>query len=221
MSRPQFVTFTGLDAKTNLKRVNRISADYPVEFGILFSGRTGNRYPDDEVIAAISNLEDVRLSLHFCGKYSAAILNRSDADPDVLTRLDKFEFAHNAALRFQVNAAYYDGDSLKTFADAVGGSVIMQVRGEVFPEPINGIIYLHDPSGGRGIVPASRPPQEPAMPLVGYAGGITPNNVLEVIASLDAHTYYLDMETGVRATNDWLDLDKCEAVCKQIWPELG
>jgi phosphoribosylanthranilate isomerase len=51
---------------------------------------------------------------------------------------------------------------------------------------------------------------------VGYAGGINPDNAAEVVSRIQADRYWIDMETGVR-TGDWLDLDKCEAVCRAVY----
>jgi phosphoribosylanthranilate isomerase len=85
-----------------------------------------------------------------------------------------------------------------------------------FPED-DSIDYLFDTSGGRGEIPLAVPGHNKAR-LVGFAGGITPENVLRWIGSVNAQNYWIDMESGVR-TDDWLDLDKCEAVCRAIWGE--
>lgn len=43
--KPKWITFTGLDEKTDFNRVEDISKRFPVEWGILFGGRLdGNRY---------------------------------------------------------------------------------------------------------------------------------------------------------------------------------
>lgn len=63
-----------------------------------------------------------------------------------------------------------------------------------------------DRSGGRGVRGEFAP-----MPgcKVGYAGGIGPDNVVEVLDRLETfgHTYWIDMESGVR-TADQFDLHK-------------
>jgi len=35
---PRWITFTGLDEYTDIKRVRDLSAKYPIEWGILFGG---------------------------------------------------------------------------------------------------------------------------------------------------------------------------------------
>ena len=119
--------------------------------------------------------------------------------------------------RIQVNSGKYDIDALVRFQKGVEKSVIMQSRGKAFPKPLDGVSCLHDLSGGKGKVPPFRPVQAPLAPLVGYAGGIGPDNVIQVLSEIDAHTFWIDMETKIRNDDDWLDLDKCESVCKQIW----
>jgi hypothetical protein len=224
MISPQFVTFTGLDSKTDLARVQALSKRYPVEWGILFGGKIGyqlnKRYPGDQTVIAALNA-DIRLSAHLCGRFARYAMNpdAENAD-DILPRINAWRTAKAAFRRVQVNAVDYDIPALERFQSLMNLPLIMQTRGNAFPEPLDGLTYLHDPSGGRGIEPPSRPRQMAAMPLVGYAGGIGPENVREVIASLDAHAYYIDMETKIR-TDDWLDLDRCETVCQQVWPDLS
>lgn len=224
--KPQFVTFTGLDCQTDLARVQKISARYPVEWGVLYGGvigyKVGKRYPADTTISHILNTDYIRLSAHLCGRYSAWALNPSIDDAgDILSRLNLWTTSKRGFNRVQINAVNYENVDWFVVLNQmiIRSPVIMQVRGDTFPEiALSGLTWLHDESGGKGLVSSTRPSQAPEMKLVGYAGGIRPENITEVIEQIDAHTYYLDMESGVR-TNDWLDLDKCEAVCKAIWPE--
>jgi hypothetical protein len=221
MVLPRFVTFTGLDERTDFERVKSLSSRFPIEWGILIDGSTDDtrpRYPSSDLISKALETDGLKLSLHICGKLSKKILS-GDPMKDVAlaaammilhcdTGLSKFE-------RAQLNSDYYDFERLMRFQRAAERPVIMQTRGPEFPEPIRGIEYLHDESAGRGVVPASRPSQG-GHPFVGFAGGNSLSNVTSVIASLDAHDYYLDFETNVRF-DDWLDLDICEAICERIW----
>lgn len=53
----------------------------------------------------------------------------------------------------------------------------------------------------------------------GYAGGLGPANIaaaLDFAARFDGQRLWLDMETGVRDRDDWLDLDAVEAVCEEV-----
>jgi hypothetical protein len=215
---PQFITFTGLDLKTDLVRAIELSDRYPIEWGILYGGIIGyslsKRYPGESTINAFL-ATDLRLAVHLCGRFARYALNPfMDDSADIISRLEVWSDARRP-FRFQINATSYDIDGLIRFRQTTGVPVIMQTRGDRFPEPLDGITFLHDESGGRGIESMSRPRQEAAT-LVGYAGGIGPHNVRRVVAGIDACTYYLDMESLVR-TDDWLDLNKCEAVCREIW----
>lgn len=69
---------------------------------------------------------------------------------------------------------------------------------------------------GMAFSPDSLPPGLPNK-LVGYAGGINPDNVSKFLALIaHADNFYIDMESGVR-TNGWFDLDKVESVCRQVF----
>ena len=213
---PQFVTFTGIDNKTDLDRVKDLSARYPIEWGILFGGKLGgNRYPSNETVDEILTgaiFNKLRLSAHLCGKFARAAVNYKDGE--------LFESIQDVASfsKFQINAVQYDMAAVIRFQQKANRPVIIQVRGKTFPEPVEGVTYLHDQSGGKGKVPTSRPAQRPDMPLVGYAGGIGPVNVTEILSQIEGHNFSLDMESNIR-TDDWLDLDKCAQVCQQIWGE--
>jgi hypothetical protein len=214
---PQFVTFTGVDDRTDVAALQALSARYPIEWGVLFGGSIGlNRYPSIDTVFKLMDTAGLRLSAHFCGSYARAALDDSKSFK-AFVESDDGEPLSSPFSRFQINSGRYDMDAVQTFHRRVEKPVIIQVRGKTFPELTwEGVTFLHDTSGGKGRQPKLRPVQPPGMALVGHAGGIGPENVREVNDSLDAHTYYLDMETGVR-TNDWFDLDKCETVCRTLW----
>ena len=86
---------------------------------------------------------------------------------------------------------------------------------KTFPENET-VSWLYDCSGGRGKVPNTWPRTDQDR-LVGYAGGIGPENVLDVLDQIPSTNYWIDMETHVR-TNDIFDLDKCLSVLKQVYP---
>lgn len=93
----------------------------------------------------------------------------------------------------------------------------MQVRGDEFPACNNCVQMLFDRSGGTGKVPDTWPRHPGGGVQVGYAGGINPDNVLDVIDAIGPDgPYWIDMESGVR-TDDWFDLDKCEAVLQAVY----
>ena len=209
--KPLFLTITGIDDQTDLNRVVALSIKYPVEWGVLFTGNNYQkpRYPNN--IKRIIDIDVPIFSAHLCGKYAEYSMS------------DNMHYSvsiggHNIFRRVQINSTNYDLDHVKNFQTKIDKPVIVQVRGE-FPETsTNGVYSLHDTSGGKGITPSVRPVQKATNGFVGYAGGIGPHNVLEVLDSLDAvdKYFWIDGETHFR-TDDWLDLDKCEETCRLIW----
>lgn len=211
MIRPNIITFTGLDERCHPDAMRSIVANHHVEWGILFGGRLGkNRYPRVEFVGEfMSEIGDDLMwnfAAHLCGAAIASqIKNR--ILPDI-----PFDFFD----RIQWNAINYDYEDVTWLHETTGLPIILQHRNGDWPRNSpEGVFFLHDQSGGKGKVPTSRPPQGDRG-YVGYAGGFRPENVLEIVSTLDAHHFWIDMETGVRTSDDWLDLDKCEAVCDAL-----
>lgn len=209
--KPLHITFTGVDAHTDLNRMIDLSEEYPCEWGILFSHkRQGNdiRYPARHVIDRILDAP-VTFAAHLCGSIAANIMN-GDYHIDVpLTAFD----------RVQVNHVKPLPDVLEEFSAQWHRTVIGQSRSvSTFPTVRNGVEWLYDPSGGNGLLPEEYPSNQ-GKAKVGYAGGINPDNVVEInekVKNLSPAGYWLDMESGVR-TDDKFDLDKVEAVLKAIY----
>ena len=239
MIKPQFITFTGIDEWTDAERVTGLSDEYPVDWGILFSksnqGKAA-RYPS---LAAISRfLERIdswggaKLSAHICGRYSNQImLARGDPDPDLQDLRDLIQFLARRFDRTQINVA--DGETVvhetdirpgraAIFAEAISaaGGAIIQCRRDFPNDPT--VSWLYDRSGGRGEEPASWSANaQDSAAFVGYAGGIGPGNVLDILVRIEqAHPagkpFWIDMEGNVR-THDRFDLDKCEAVLRAVY----
>ncbi len=208
--QPEQITFTGVDAYTDLDRLINLDTAYKgkVEWGILFSEKQRNRgnlrYPPKLLIDEI-RWHGLRLSAHFCGALADDI-NRGDF-PEI--DLDGF-------LRVQVNHASPNIDALNEFSRITGIEVIAQSR-DPFTFPTDQrVSWLFDPSGGRGERPEKLPIPEDAK-WCGYAGGINPENVATVVSQISASCFWIDMETGVRNEHDLFDLDKCEAVLKAVF----
>lgn len=212
---PDFVTFTGLDASTDYARAAEIATRYPVEWAVLVSNaRTAvgdKRFPG---LAAIQQqaCELPSLAVHICGELAERVtsIGAAQVSPDLAALLER-------AQRVQVNhksTAY--SKFVASWASFYGCRGIAQWRSAT-SFPLNRHCdWLFDRSGGTGTVP-TEVPQHHGIYLVGYAGGIAPDNVQLAVESIAAKgPYWLDMETGVR-TDDWLDLDKCQAVCEAIW----
>lgn len=215
MLKPDFITFTGLDQNTDLNRVASLSGRYPIEWAILFSrNRQGidNRYPTIDVIEkafALKEKGDLRLAAHLCGKYAQDIMN-GDFTRDTLP-LGPFA-------RIQVNHVNPDPKRLRRIA-IDGQPIIAQWRdSDSFPTEYEGVQWLYDPSGGRGISPNAWP-RNNGDHIVGYAGGLNALNVSHInqqVGALSPAGYWLDMETGVR-TDDWFDLNLVERVCAAVY----
>ena len=210
MRLPEFITFTGLDAATDLSRAKALSHRFPIEWGVLFSGsRQGNehRYPDAVTVANIANFGGLRLAAHLCGSHSADIL--ASKQPALPVGIDHFH-------RIQINCSRPAILPILSFQAAVDRGCVLQCRGDTFPAD-RSVTWLFDRSGGVGKQPDTWPPHPDNETLVGYAGGIGPDNVLSTLKAVSgAGPYWIDMESNVR-TDDVLDLDKCEMVCRLVY----
>lgn len=204
--KPAFLTFTGVDADTDLDRMLDLSRRFPLEWGVLFSpDRQGEepRYPAMDVIDRFRKVPVVK-SAHLCGGYSKMVM------ANAVLPLDLSRFT-----RVQVNSRKPDPSRIARFAAGHMLTGIMQTRELEFPED-EGVAILFDRSGGLGRPPEAWP-KHPGDRLVGYAGGISPENIDEVQATIDSSgPHWLDMESGIR-TDDRLDLDKCEAVASAVY----
>ena len=208
MNLPNFLTFTGIDAQTDLIRARELSLFYPIEWGVLFSEeRQGkeNRYPSLQDIDHITAETALNLSAHLCGRYAKAVM--ASEDPGINLRGFK---------RTQINHASPSQTPASTYGAERDIIPIIQVRNLEFPAD-EGCAMLFDRSGGRG-VPPNEWPLHPGDRMVGYAGGISPDNILDVLKAVDSSgPYWLDMETSLRDENDLFDLDKCEAIAKAVY----
>ena len=210
--RPKFITFTGVDKTTRLQELNQISSKYPVEFGVLFGGG-GKRHNEVSISAKLEDqCPETNFSAHLCRLFVNWFLEDTKPQP----WLSVFN-------RVQLNARDYD---LKLI-HAVQGTyphkdVIIQSRGTQFPEIAKyyKIYALHDESGGRGKT-ISKFPVPNDTRIVGYSGGIGPDNVLDVIESITAENYWVDMETSLRDDYDRFDLDKVWEVCEKVYGETA
>lgn len=204
---PEFITFTGVDDYTDINEMRRLSAEYPIEWGVLFSpDNQGNasRFPSVETLSRLA-ASGLRLAAHLCGGHSKAIMAGRAISPPV----DLGIFA-----RIQINHSSPDPKAISAYQAKSGAGCIAQARGTEFPESAN-FEWLFDTSGGRGVEPGSWP-KHPGY-RVGYAGGIGPDNVAAVIAAINScGPYWIDMESKVR-TNGVFDLNLCRQVCETVF----
>lgn len=215
------VTFTGVDERTDVKRLSRLQRKYPfAEFGVLLSydwAENGNRFPDPKILASLNRL-GLNLSAHFCGQAAQDLAcgKRFKAD-NLLGR--HIRIFHRCQLNLKAEGVFSYLRKLPPMAYI--DEVIVQMRTpELCEQFLQGerprfMSYLLDASGGTGMDTPIKIVNSPDT-HIGYAGGIGPENVEEKLRFLLKHKseerFWIDMETRVRTKDEWLDLDKVEQV---------
>lgn len=211
------VTITGADDQVDPRELVAFSTRYPfVEWGVLFStSRAGqSRYPTEDWVWSLARAvgrRPVHLAAHLCGACARDTLN------GVRSRIDDLPLTFD---RIQLNGYEELTDAfcgmVSSPTDEAGPEYILQAR---TPEGLatatrdrrrlrRGSILV-DPSGGRGL--DARPmwaDVETGDGWIGFAGGITPSNVVGAVASLTRRKsgpFWIDMESGVRR-DDRFDL---------------
>lgn len=220
------VTITGADDDTRHEDMMALAERFPfVEWGILASRKSPRpRYPSQEWIDRLTSLPGrMTLALHVCGALARELIDGSNPKAVVFAASRQFN-------RMQVNG-YIPGAHPLWDAVAVLPRVetILQCRTEADVQTVcddaarirqrGGIAsVLFDPSGGRGI-DAFRWPVTPRGARLGFAGGIGPDSVLEVLREIGLRSapYWIDMDTKVR-TDDRLDMAKVESVLAACEP---
>lgn len=209
MQTPKFITFTGVDANTDLSACRDLAAQYPVEFAVLYSRtRTEPRYTGVFHLKSLTDM-GVACAIHLCGEVARDTMkNRRYALPDPTMEPS----------RIQVNLR--EKDYTWEGLEALGKqwATIRQARDvQHWPLTPLDVAPLLDCSGGRGTQIQEWPQYTPAQ-FVGYAGGFRPGNVKEFLQKLHPHHhgFWIDMETGVR-TDDWFDIEKCRQVCEEVY----
>ena len=218
------ITITGADDHTDINDMIRISKQFPlVEWGILFSkNRQGTqRYPSYEWVRKLREvLPDypLNLSAHLCGNWTKDIFQGKFSW--IVEETGYLMMFQRLQLNFNCQANPYN---LAKFVSLIQKypdyQFILQENksNELFNREVRSelenIAFLYDSSGGRG-TPIQIPPPRPIMDFyTGYAGGLNPDNVLDMVGALapisNSVNVWIDVETGVR-TNDVLDMVKVE-----------
>lgn len=224
------VTFTGIDARTDIGRLVDIQNRHPyVEFGLLVAkSRQGkeNRYPDLNIL---HDLKQVRLNLacHVCGSLARNIIHNGTRENFWRNSfLDLDDFLDGNLYLF--NRVQMNISGMKDFPEEVFLNVPLTVRELIIqqspsaPETFYRIhsnanmSILYDGSGGQGIETTFK--LKRILAKTGYAGGLKPENIAEKVRPLlGRKLHWIDMESGIR-TDDWFDLDKVEAVLEICKP---
>ena len=222
----ELVTFTGVDAHTDLMELAKVASEYPrAEFAVLAGSQTGRDnpiFPPMETIRALRNLDGVNTALHLCGKYARMAAGghfpswpaRVKAQGFGRVQVNLHEDVENPT-RVRVAAS-----SVRRFAqEAETGSIILQHRADWDEVPVDHpkIEYLFDLSEGRGEEGFEHWPDPPEGRRVGYAGGLGPHNITRALEFAARHPdarIWFDMEHNVRDQNHRFDLEKVREVCQ-------
>ena len=225
----EIVTFTGVDDRTNVQDLVDTCAKYPqVEFGVLIGSSVGRIFPSMGLVRELRLLalsRTLRVSLHLCGRYARQVMAPWGADEDLLRLCYGFD-------RVQVNLHGDEWDpnripvsraAILRFAEQVGTRVILQhtTGWDQVPVRHDNIEYLFDVSEGGGRESFNDwPAPFTDMPLIGYCGGLGPDNIERAIdftrRSPEVGIWF-DMEGRVRK-NGWFDIDAVRRVCSQVFP---
>lgn len=214
------ITFTGVDAKTDINALYQIQKEFPiVEWGILVSKNwreNGNRYFNPSFLPALEHRR-LNLSCHLCGSIARSAI-RQDWKPlhNWLCRCGYTSMFN----RCQINVGSekdnpscfrYTGDAMD-FNEIIIQQPSANDCGlflrSIYAPNKNRVTTLLDASGGKGLESQIEILNLPHK--IGYAGGISADNVGEKLEYLLSHIsgeFWIDMESGVR-TNDWFDIDK-------------
>lgn len=194
------VTVTGVDVMTNLEKLPT-----GVEYAVLYSESSENkkRHPSrQEVVYLLRDLKALghRCAVHICGGAAKKSLIRGQLG-DVISSVS----------RIQVNGLL-DPRTLQDLCSLYRQHTIIaqyfEQNDPLLSVAARNIEFLVDSSGGRGWLPRSwvRPVTNSR---VGFAGGLTPSNVrneLTRIAAVARGSFWVDVESGVRDDDDWMDV---------------
>jgi hypothetical protein len=222
--------FCGADDSVNPNLLGIFSHSYPfVEFGVLFRpDKQGKpRYASPEWVQKLSLVAKLshgrmRLAAHLCGTRVNEVLDGNDS---FLKTLGGLGFQ-----RVQVNATAVNGVELEFILQKNDetkplweGLLNMEndAAGKAGYLPEN-VSMLVDESKGTGVL-ASSWPNPPDGYAIGYAGGIGPKNIDNVLQDVfhaaKGREIWIDMESSLRSMKDGkdvFDLDKCYDVIEKV-----
>lgn len=212
------VTITGADDRVDPNALLALAREFPfVEWGILYSIKRQStpRYPTESWINHLTRIPGLKLSLHLCGEPARNTLAGGDA---WLVERPWFR-------RVQVNGYTAPAPALVKVAKTLPSfEFILQVRREEDLQEaardaaqMPSASLLYDPSGGTG-KECFRWPVAPFGTKLGYAGGIKPATVLDVLGQIGPvdESAWIDMESGVRDSENRFDLGLVREVLEKV-----
>lgn len=214
------VTFSGIDKHTKVSDLKKLYEKYPfVEFVFLYSSQANlkgvGRYPNPVILKGYKKA-GLPMALHLCGKIAHDLVHDSNWSvvyKELAGYMDLFE-------RIQLNIPKTKKFSREmTFPEDKQIIIQLHEGTEALLEcykHLPNVIGFQDASGGHGI--AAEEWMLPETTPFGYAGGINPENVIDVVEDLNIiceEDFWIDMETGIR-TDDRFDITKCEEICKKL-----
>ena len=115
----KFITFTGVDIKTDISRVNLLSERYNVEWGVLYSPskKDDNRYSSYETVCELVN-KMYKPALHLCGKAINQFIN-IDGDLELLLR---DMFVNDNRVQLNTNLSLLSKTKLKALVNNIESS---------------------------------------------------------------------------------------------------
>lgn len=215
------VTITGADDSIDVEELFLLSERFPfVEWGILCSEiKSGsNRFPSINWLDSLSTFKskDTKFSAHLCGIYAKDVIFQNmlylplkcehlfqRVQLNVMQKhFHKIDFSY-------LNNINKISDKIEWICQYRGGLQDDKKIAEM--ESYDCFSVLYDISGGKGVSPSSWiKPFEKIK--TGYAGGLSPNNLEKELANInelvDNHKVWIDMESGVRTSNDKFDLSR-------------
>lgn len=222
----KYVTLTGADDRTDANKMAELSKNFPfVEWGILFSSKTGLRYPSIKwVEESLPILAETNTSAHLCSKWvtEANTGNLSFLEHDISNGFKRIQLNFGASNLQKVLNPSSKIWNCKFDRPIIFGGAYRDSLLPISLFQLHNVHPLFDCSGGRGILATEW--TEIITPLFcGYAGGLGPDNIIDELKKIEDIVgdteIWIDMESSVRNDKNEFDLEKCEEVLSKILME--
>lgn len=207
------ITFTGVDAQTDISLLPKEGAEYGFLYSMKQSQVTENhRYMKLEEIksrAEILHSRGYKLALHICGRKATEQIVKKDKE--LLHLIKIFD-------RVQVNGSPSISDIEEICSHLPEKEIITQHHSKnayLLDVKSSNHSILLDNSGGRGIYNGNDWDIPATQKKIGFAGGISIENVLDVVSMLEkvfTRGYWIDMEGKIRTQDDYFDIQKIKDI---------